>query len=140
MWSHYADGHKGLCIEFSASNESYLDFFGRAHPVDYQSDLPVLNFYTDHPLDKVQKYLLTKAIDWSYEKEYRIIEKNRNRKQYHDFDPILIRRVFLGSCISEKHIQSVQSFVDEIPSNVRPMLLQAQRSPLAYSLEFEPIR
>lgn len=140
MWSHYTGGHKGLCIEFSALNESHADFFGSALPVNYQRDLPVLNFYTDDPLVKMKKYLLTKALDWSYEKECRIFEKNRNRRQYLDFDPKLIRKVFLGSRISKKHIQSVQSFIDEIPSNVRPMLLQAQRAPLAYSLEFEPIR
>jgi len=139
MWSHYAGGHTGLCIEFYAAKESQLDFFASAFPVNYQSDLPVLNFYTDHPLDKVRKYLLTKTIDWSYEKEQRILEENRYRRQYLDFDPMLVRKVFLGSRISDEHIQTVQSFIGEIPSNVRPILLRAQRSHSAYSLEFERI-
>lgn len=139
MWSHYAGGHTGLCIEFCASKESHIDFYANAQPVKYQKDFPIIFFYVDEPLIKVQKYLLTKADDWSYERECRIIVHNRHTNQYYDFDPVLIRRIFLGSRISEKHIQTVRSFVNEIPSNIRPSLWHAKQSSSAYSLKFDPI-
>ena len=140
MWSHYAGGHTGLCIEFSASATSHVDFFGRPHAVKYQRDLPVLHAYTDEPVIKVQKYLLTKAVDWSYEKESRIIVPNRKTNQYFDFDPALIRRVFLGSRTSDEHFESIRSFMNEIPGRSRPTLWRAAKSPSAYGLDFTRIQ
>jgi len=140
MWSHYAAGHTGLCIEFYGAKEPQLDFFGDAQPVKYQKDFPIIDFYRDDPLVMAEKYLLTKAEDWSYEKEWRIMQQDRNTNQYYDFDPALMRRVFLGLGISEEHFRSVRSFVDEIPRDVRPMLWSAKRSDSAYNLKFEQIQ
>jgi len=41
MWSHYADNHKGFCLEFRTANS----FFGGAQPVvdKYSSNRPCLN-------------------------------------------------------------------------------------------------
>lgn len=140
MWSHYAAGHTGLCIEFCAHKQSQLDFFGSALPVRYQKDLPIIDFYRDKWPVIVEKYLLTKAVDWSYEKEWRIMQWHRNTNQYYDFNPALIRKVLLGLRISQEHSRSVRSFVDEIPRDVRPVLCGTKRSDSAYTLEFEQIQ
>jgi hypothetical protein len=139
MWSHYGGGHAGLCIEFCASTASHADFFGRAHLVTYQEDLPVVHVYTDHPLTKVKKYLLTKAVDWSYERESRIIVQNRKATQYYDFDPVLIRRVLLGSRMSTDRVESIRSFVNEIRGRVRPTLWRGAQSRSVYGLDFRQI-
>ena len=40
MWSHYADEHAGICIEFDT--ESHPDAFANTHPVAYEQESPVI--------------------------------------------------------------------------------------------------
>lgn len=69
MWSHYADKHRGICLEFDAMNV----VIGSAKKVCYNSSLPTIKFYekTNDPMF----HLLHKSDVWSYEKEYRIIAR-----------------------------------------------------------------
>ncbi len=66
MWSHYADKHRGICLEFDKGN----DLIGSAMEVTYRKTYPE---WTDplampHLLD----VLSTKSADWCYEREFRI--------------------------------------------------------------------
>src|SRR5262245_34620570 len=70
MWAHYADKHRGLCLEFDGSDNCV--FFGEAQPVEYQD-------YTSIPLAEskdrqMTRVILTKSKHWSYEREYRIVQ------------------------------------------------------------------
>jgi hypothetical protein len=68
MWSHYADNHKGICLEFSTD----YSLFGSAQEVQYLSSYP--QWSPQALMDKTSPHiLLTKSHDWSYESEYRII-------------------------------------------------------------------
>lgn len=86
MWSHYANQHKGFCIEheippYSESNEL---LFHNIHPVIYSdtristleqhlnySELPKI---TSEILWDLYKYgLLMKSMDWKYQNEWRLI-------------------------------------------------------------------
>ncbi len=71
MWSHYADSHKGVCIEYSISDDR---LFGcDLIPVHYAKSYPKLSS-ADYPDDAyIQKYLSTKSDHWEYEREWRII-------------------------------------------------------------------
>ena len=69
MWSHYADGHKGICIEFNTNNK----VIGTAYRVEYRNEYPVWKLYDPDRM----RYLLTKADVWKYEKEYRLIAQQR---------------------------------------------------------------
>jgi Protein of unknown function (DUF2971) len=76
MWSHYADSHRGFCIEFRSSRLP-------AQQVLYQKELPQLNLCDlippfsgkiqdeDNIGHKVWAALRTKLDEWSYEQEYR---------------------------------------------------------------------
>ncbi len=73
MWAHYAENHEGFCLEFDANNA----FFQKALPVNYSTRLPVLNVMQAHPpLEEAEK-LLTKAKDWKYEGEWRIVDHKK---------------------------------------------------------------
>lgn len=67
MWSHYADNHRGICLEFSKDNA----LIEKARPVRYRKTYPEWTPTTaaDGPLDLV----LTKSSDWAYEREFRIM-------------------------------------------------------------------
>ncbi len=71
MWSHYADMHHGYCLKFAATDET--PFFGEAQQVTYSASLPVVDIVDDSANDKAAKVLLTKCIDWKYEREWRIV-------------------------------------------------------------------
>ena len=77
MWTHYAGGHTGICVEYNI--EKLLDRLKRNRmlPVKYVSELPdIIKIYRDNEKvrSKVLEYiLLHKLKDWSYEKEWRLI-------------------------------------------------------------------
>ena len=48
MWSHYAGGHKGLCLEFSAASADSM--FARAEAVTYTP--PAMHEETEHSLQR----------------------------------------------------------------------------------------
>ena len=112
MWSHYANQHKGFCIEYeippySKSNEL---LFHSIHPVIY-SDLriSVLESYlkylklpqiTDEILWDIYKYgLLMKSIDWKYQNEWRLILLD-NMMPNNNCLFFKIKKVYLGNKMS----------------------------------------
>ena len=72
LWSHYAAGHTGLCLKFLTSNNT--PFFGLAQKVEYMPNYPEVDLLNSSPVEQFQAFLLTKAIDWKYEEEWRIID------------------------------------------------------------------
>ena len=110
MWAHYADGHKGFCIEF---NEGILSDFplcktGKANTsikVEYPEELKYeeLTFNDKGQLMENIDYVLTKVISrkhklWEYEQEVRLISKV---KDIHPFSPTAINAIYLGVKIEE---------------------------------------
>jgi len=101
MWSHYADEHKGVVVEFdfnkpffmdsfrningrtSRFGESYLaDFFEFPEKVNYRRELPSFERPELSAPESIDEFhwkkfnrtvLFTKANDWIYEKEHRSI-------------------------------------------------------------------
>jgi len=73
MWGHYADQHCGMCLEFEAD----LNNLGGCSllPVLYATDhfpVRVFQFLVDRGAF-FQQMLLTKQVEWSYEREWRLI-------------------------------------------------------------------
>src|ERR1035441_10393936 len=71
MWSHYADNHRGLCLEFSTNN----NVFRCAQRIVYRSKYPVWHPHTLLLETNIEEALLTKSRDWRYEKEYRVVAR-----------------------------------------------------------------
>ena len=75
MWSHYAAEHTGMCLGFEPTET--FDLSGDKSPfrkVEYSSDLPKVMDYDNFWGTKASvPVLTTKADDWRYEEEYRII-------------------------------------------------------------------
>lgn len=66
MWSHYADNHRGICLEFSVPDNP---LFSKAAEVVYREEYPhwVPCDIKDRP-GLVMELILTKSADWCYEK------------------------------------------------------------------------
>jgi hypothetical protein len=76
MWSHYADDHRGLCLEFECSEE-----FARTTlmQIEYKNEVPILDKMPLTPegkflinLNDNGKYLIRKFETWKYEEEVRV--------------------------------------------------------------------
>jgi hypothetical protein len=132
MWSHYADSHRGLCLEFDGSYE----FFARAQPITYKSERPTINAFRDS-LDKmVIEALLTKAQHWSYEKEWRVIDHATGPGVYR-FPAAALTGIILGAQIPDKVAATVAGWIKRRATPVR--LFRASVHPKKYSLVIDDI-
>ncbi len=64
MWSHYADRHKGVCLEFEIQNR-----FDDIHPCYYTDAMPDLSWQS-----KNLNLSLIKCNAWNYESEWRWVK------------------------------------------------------------------
>jgi hypothetical protein len=67
MWSHYGDGHRGICLEFHVGNPVFLN----AWEVKYSAVYP--NWVPHRALEYAMAMIFTKSDEWSYEEEFRIL-------------------------------------------------------------------
>ena len=109
MWSHYADGHKGFCVEYDFSTPSDEVLSILPLPVFYSTDRPLIPWEpafenTPENMEAACKQLLlgliTKDSEWSYENEWRIFINNSAPD---DLKMPRISCVYLGASISEEN-------------------------------------
>lgn len=81
MWSHYADSHRGFCVEYDYSNAGEIDLSKLPLPVIYDENRPLLPWEPalNNTPENVEKActqllmgLLIKDKAWEYENEWRI--------------------------------------------------------------------
>ncbi len=108
MWSHYADKHKGLCLEFDGSSNCI--FFGEAQPVEYED-------YTPIPLREdsnrqVTRAILTKSKHWSYEREYRIFRPGIAGHKL-NYPVELLTGIIFGCMMPEKIRETIKQWATQ---------------------------
>jgi hypothetical protein len=130
MWSHYADNHKGICLQFMNGR----DIFKGAFKVNYESEYPKVNFF-DPLIDIIDSLLLTKSKHWEYEDEYRIIlEQPKGNKAF--AEDILIGIIF-GCQMDAAQKEYVSKLVK---SRKHPInLYQAKMKDFEFSLDIHPL-
>ena len=108
MWAHYADSHAGLC--FSFEEDMPVGFFGLN--VRYQSNREIVDLtkFGEHGADELAKTVLTKSLDWAYEKEVRMIQYNR-APGVRPFPQKLLKRVTLGLRVSSDNEEAIRAMV-----------------------------
>lgn len=80
MWSHYAQQHQGICIEFERTSSNILGTLHHTLPVRYSIKAPTINANSYRHATKENQneielsLVLTKAADWTYEREWRVIK------------------------------------------------------------------
>ena len=77
MWAHYANNHKGMCVEYELLKISDQLKFTPV-PVIYTNDRVTLSSLESENLDRdtmkiFVESITTKSSEWNYEKEWRII-------------------------------------------------------------------
>lgn len=133
MWSHYAKSHTGICLEFKTDDP----FFSQVCPVDYIGVLPCVNPVIPDWNDTIEmgaKGLRTKALQWEYEHEWRIINLDReNGVGVHQFPPQVLHGVILGCWIASEDKSRVVEWCKA--RQPRPILYQAEQKGAEFGLD-----
>ena len=98
MWSHYADSHKGCCIELEVTSEtgitetpvSYVDTIKDVAGADYR--------------DEAYQILSRKIRCWDYEKEVRFLKEIPLNSHISKYLKIKIFRIYLGCKMPSKDV------------------------------------
>jgi hypothetical protein len=133
MWSHYANHHRGICLEFRTNVKDSI--FSKAQPVTYREEYPRLDLrklVEDKDFREATPWMLTKSSFWSYECEWRILDFE-NGPGVRTFLPECLSAVILGCCIPDEERKKVMSWVQNFPTPVR--ILQAKKSYTNFRLE-----
>lgn len=80
MWSHYADHHRGFCVQYDCREGTRLRHL--AQEVKYEDSVPSLSaadFAPQDNEDAIDILWLTKAKCWSYEEEWRVMINDGNK-------------------------------------------------------------
>lgn len=83
MWAHYADNHKGVCIEYDFKNISELIFKHLCFPIGYvekaDNSLELSSLFDDNIKTNsnwILRLALKKSYDWKYEKSGELLFLN----------------------------------------------------------------
>ena len=138
MWSHYARKHRGFCLKFrvpctaNAAGPYHQDnLFLRAMRIMYSDELPIVRPF-DTPQDRLQAMLLTKSLEWQYEREWRIID-HRFGPGEQEFNPHDLEAVIFGLRTTAEDIQHILDLFDT--SAASPKFLRAQKRPGYFALD-----
>lgn len=126
MWSHYADGHQGICFEFELNSAlpvvywsaekinnrfsaSYMmRLFARLNSGSTSSMMRSVYMY-----EKLKKLYCIKQRDWAYEREWRLFGYGRSFYVLRDGE--CLTRVLVGQRISAFHYEILRKL---LPSHI----------------------
>lgn len=110
MWSHYADHHSGICLQF----ESHLDpLLLRAISVEYSSTFPIDNWVQDpFHASGMDSSIVRKHLGWQYEKESRILRARSANTTAH-FRPEALTAVILGCRIADDSEELLRQLLED---------------------------
>ena len=120
MWSHYANNHEGICIEFDKNADFFNGQFnitnisekndpniGVLREVEYTIDRPC--YASPIELENDTASWFVKAKDWAYEEEQRLLLPidnsqmmpiNDKKNPFYNINPNIIRSIILGCKMS----------------------------------------
>jgi len=143
MWSHYADGHRGIVLQFDKSRLLNKSDFEYCKKVDYENNIVTLkDMNRENPDELARLILLKKAERWKYEKEWRIIVDPSCRKDIPGcriltFTKDALTGVIFGWKMSPEDKDAVHMWLKVGNHQVR--IYQAISKAGAYSLEIDPM-
>ncbi|MFN3137475.1 MAG: DUF2971 domain-containing protein [Allomuricauda sp.] len=98
LWAHYANSHKGFCIEYDLDSlvNNYKSFEAYYFPVKYSRKPPsftLSDINKTHGDYIVKKIVGFKSKRWGYEKEHRIVTGFYGEQPY---EPKCLKSIFFG--------------------------------------------
>lgn len=98
MWSHYADGGRGMCLAFSTAEK----LFEKAQKVVYSDQIPTLSLdalLCSKQYEAITQLYRTKSSHWAYEEEWRVIHEQAGTSWHYEAASLLA--VYFGPNVPE---------------------------------------
>jgi hypothetical protein len=155
MWAHYASSHRGFVLEFDSLHEFFdqqrnsREVFGRLWPVMYSSDRPAITMFDPSKDEDVQadriiiEGFLTKSMDWSYEKEWRMFlpledstipHEVDGRLHLFSFPPAALTAIIFGARCDEPSRKKIVDALRATPALRHVQLREAHISPSKFEV------
>lgn len=106
MWSHYAEGHRGVAIGVSVNESKY-----EVIPVNYDGPLQLVRNGIHN--STAQDILSHKLDVWSYEKEARIFVRGKH------YVYVNVKEIILGRRMSKQDVGFIKSLVARIDPKIK---------------------
>ncbi len=138
MWSHYADGHRGFCLEFDTT---FVPFGTKTFEVRYSETFRYINPVTllvdqpdspDEENDLLVASVLTKSKCWTYEEEWRAIHIEANKPFGYDYHALT--GIYLGARMPDAHKHILCQILHGSPTR----LYDVQRDDKGFALHAVP--
>lgn len=149
MWSHYADSHKGFCIELT-KNDNYFKYALSVRYRRFRSSFNGVDLNTTSAANITKQIALEKAIDWAYEEEERLfiddvkLDAIKCGKDAWGRDILLnsfphksISAIYVGLRASIELELAIAQAVKQHESYIK--IFKARRSPSEFGLSFENV-
>jgi hypothetical protein len=136
MSHFYAGEHSGICLEFSTTDAP----FSRAMPVSYQRQPPELRVIGDAGAAHEAR-MFVKAIDWTQEREWRIVNHREHDGAVHKFSPDSLVSISLCPNFGRESLLTLKSWLAErsMLGHKLPACFRFVRVQESYELQKEPI-
>jgi len=138
MWAHYADHHRGICLEINVRQPDLC----AAIQVQYRETYPSFRLDADRDLSP----FYTKSSDWQYEDEYRLIAEEedrafsdrtlKTRNQFYKLPSGSLISIIIGVHAPDETRRTIRSIVDRSGKNLS--IRQAARAPDRYEILIDP--
>lgn len=134
MWGHYADNHRGYCLQFSMSVLDSPDKLGKVKYKDYPTFTNY--YYSDR---KNSFFMLRKSAEWEYEQEWRLVYDVRD---FGHEEGIFILRlpidalvgIILGCAMASTSKKRIRKWAAERATEKHLRVFEARRSAESYSV------
>lgn len=126
MWSHYADSHKGCCLELQPTKQ-YNDGW-QLIEVKYQDNLPIIDTFNLD--DGIHKILSVKTPIWKTEHEVRAVkqyDENRFSTQS-EYYHVKIVAVYFGERVSKAKCDFYKKFISKINAAIKLNRIREDKS------------
>jgi len=136
MWSHYANGHRGIVLQFDKSTLK-KQFYG-CKKVVYYPTFPTLRDFNKR---QEELFILSKSKHWGYEGEWRIIEPVKGEEindagKVYSFGNNALTGVILGCEISNEDVSRVFIWRDSGQPQARIYRAKKDKDTYAINVDF----
>lgn len=128
MWSHYADNHKGICVEYDFSEVEAGKllpmpvYYTKIRPkVPWKEVVDQSSQMKGIALGSLMEALLTKDIAWKYEREWRILVPANEGVDNIPAPPI--KCIYLGALASEEDVTNFKKLADKMGIPIKRMIV-----------------
>lgn len=146
MWSHYSDGHKGICIGYDVSK--IVKESNHLNKVVYSNERvewPCVMFgakkkdWEKYGLEQIVfRTAYTKSKDWAYEKEYRIVSTDYGNENDFVEKRAMVKEIYIGCEVPDKKVKDIIAFVKKLNRNIK--IFHMQKDSKLFSLIPKPVQ